>query len=123
MKQIELEWEMETPEGKSVFFDVTVNLLSAGSPGRTWGDPEKCYPPEAAELEIDSIRLQPISDVRGVDGIDMPPVLWGMLGFTREVCKRIEDQALERANREAEDDEMARADHEYDLRKDRDDRE
>jgi len=26
-------------------------------PGRTWGDPEKCYPPEGGEVEIVSVKL------------------------------------------------------------------
>ena len=119
MKQIELEHEIEMPDGKSVFFEVTVNLLSPGCAGYTSGPPEKCYPPEPPELEIDTIRLLPIGNY---DGIEMPPPIWGLLGFTKEVCRRLENEALEKANREAEDDEMARADHEYDLRKDRDDR-
>jgi len=30
--------------------------VSGGSPGRTYGPPENCYPPEDPEVEIDEVR-------------------------------------------------------------------
>ena len=37
--------------------DYRVTLsVTPGDPGRTWGPPEKCYPPEGPEIEVLSVR-------------------------------------------------------------------
>ena len=59
---------------KSFFYDEQDNEVevdvefnwSPGDPGRVWGPPEHCYPPEPPELEILSIKrsdtLAPVVD-------------------------------------------------------------
>lgn len=42
-------------DGKETEFQVTVNCVSRGDPGRMSGPPEDCYPSEAAEFELNSV--------------------------------------------------------------------
>lgn len=38
--------------------DVAVECrVYPGSPGKTWGPPENCYPPEPAEVEIETVTV------------------------------------------------------------------
>lgn len=76
-------------------FEVTVRQVSRGRPGRTYGPPEYCYPPEAAEYEVES-----------------------EISLTPAQVDRIREQALDEA---AEDDwdPEDRADRAYDEWKDR----
>lgn len=119
--KIELEWSREylNDDGSytEVMYDVVVEVTK-GDPGcHTMKNGDPGWPASGPESEIIAIQLQPLKNC--IDGIDLDPVLWPMLGFTLKERHRIEDEALEKASRQAEDDEAARADHEYDLRKDR----
>lgn len=39
---------------KEIEYEVEASFYP-GSPGKTWGPPEKCYPPEAADIDIISV--------------------------------------------------------------------
>lgn len=55
-------------------------------PGRTWGDPEKCYPPEGGDIEDLTVKLS---------GKEIPEEQWATLGITREHLERAIKDALD----------------------------
>jgi hypothetical protein len=64
---------------------VTVHYTySPGDSGNTWGPPEKCWPPEPAELDITKVMLGPHDITQFLSEADL-----GIL------CDRIEDKAGE----------------------------
>lgn len=77
-------------------------------PGRTYGPPEKCYPPEGGEVEIESVCK---------DGVEIPYEDWEKIGLYSAEARRIEDAALEKADKLAEESE-GRAEDAYDAKRD-----
>lgn len=115
---MKIEWPIYSVDAQGndveTMYDVEVNILSMGSPGKTYGLPENCYPPEPPEAEIDSIKLQGLGKQ---PGIEMAPAVWETIGFTDKVIEEIYEAAFEQASQKAKDDEDARGDAEYDRRK------
>jgi len=48
-------------DGGSYLAEVTLKCCP-GSPGRTYGDPDDCYPPEPPTAEVDDIKIIDIED-------------------------------------------------------------
>lgn len=115
--KIELDWSLEFPsaDGKDwveTTFEIELDV-TPGDPGRTYGNPEKCYEGWDAEAEIVAIKLpMPFSKQ---PPIDIPRNLWLLLGFTNDVMEQIKEKAGEKLNQQAEDDEMARGDADMDA--------
>lgn len=63
-------------------------------PGRTYGPPENCYPPEGGEVEILSIKL---------NGKEVPAELWEKIGLDRVHAEEIEQEAHEQLSDRFED--------------------
>ena len=78
-----------------------------GDPGQTSGPPERCYPPEPPEFEIEKIELQwSIPDDLGPDAKAQRPIWLDVTDLLLEVggnsfVKTLEDELL---NRLADDD-------------------
>ncbi len=66
---------------------------NAGDPGRTYGDPENCYPPEPAFAEDIQIRS-------GEIGVEIPESEWARLGLQ---SGQIEDAILDEASERSQD--------------------
>lgn len=61
--------------------------LTPYDPGRTYGPPEKCYPPEGGECEIEKVELN------GVEVKD-----WEKLGFDNGNIEDLAHEAADAAN-------------------------
>jgi hypothetical protein len=75
---------------RTIEIDIEVDcLVTPGNPGRTYGPPELCYPPEAADVEIGEVRWAGL--VVRADDLDSSDI------------EAIQDDAIEQAG----EDEMA----------------
>lgn len=83
-KRAEVGWEHpETGEAFRVRCTV-----SGGSPGRTYGPPEKCHPPEPPEVEV----LEVVEDRPG--GLGRPD----LIALVEADFARIEERAIDEAS-------------------------
>lgn len=62
-------------------------------PGRTYGPPEKCYPPEGGECEIVSVKL---------NGKEIPYELWVQIGLDAKVEGEIEEAVADKLSEQDE---------------------
>ncbi|HQR20761.1 MAG TPA: hypothetical protein PKV98_07835 [Burkholderiaceae bacterium] len=92
---------------------------SPGDPGRTSGPPERCYPPEPPEFEIEKIELQwSIPDDLGPDARAQRPIWLDVTDLLLEIggddfVGAVEDELLDRL---ADDDgppDWAEPDYDY----------
>ena len=102
--KVTIWWAMYTVDAKGedveTIYDIECDLTPY-DPGKTWGDPETCYPPEGGDGEILSIKLQGIGDQ---PGIDINYNLWPLLGFKGKVLEEIIEKAFEEAPSKEDDD-------------------
>lgn len=74
-----------------------------GNPGRTYGPPEKCYPPEDATLDITEVRLKWPAQIPGsildIQRLDMPDEL----GFLSHIHQALLDKLSEQSGGPEED--------------------
>lgn len=86
---------LDLPTGESVEreYDVTASVTPY-DPGRTWGDPEKCYPPEGGDIEDLTVKLA---------GVEIPEEQWAFLGITKKALDERVMEALEKMGDEDDD--------------------
>lgn len=110
MSEITLDWPIYTqdPEGNDVetIYEISVNIISFGSPAIIRMDPDDSCDAESPEVEIDEIYL----DSKKID-----PKEWEKHGFTKQILGEIEEKAMEKASEAEEDAEMDRGDHDFDV--------
>ena len=86
------EWD---DEPRTWEIEVVMEMISPGDPGKTYGLPEDCYPPEPAEWEVESIYLH--ATPRGVKRVELTmPQFYAMFG--QECVNKILEAAEESAN-------------------------
>ncbi len=78
---------LDLPTGDSIEreYKVTANVTPY-DPGRTWGDPEKCYPPEGGDIEDLEVSIL---------GKEIPESDWAFLGITMKNAEAAIEEALE----------------------------
>jgi hypothetical protein len=94
---------------------------SPGDPGRTSGPPERCYPPEPPEFEIERIELQwSIPDDLGPDAKAQRPIWLDLTDLLLEVggdsfVEMLEDELLNALADDDYPDEPERLEPDYDY--------
>jgi hypothetical protein len=101
-----------TVELGEVEVEVTVEYhYSPGSPGKTYGPPENCYPPEEAEAEVEQVYLT--SDETKTD--IMPQLTAAVIEMLFEqACEAGEDDDADAYERAMEDKADAAREREWD---------
>lgn len=64
-------------DSAEVEFEITMDCATRSTPGQLSGPPERCYPPEAAEFELDTIM---VIDEKGNPHIVSENVLAAIIG-------------------------------------------
>lgn len=85
MKQ-SIEFPVEGEDGAERIYEIQFDY-HPGTPGKTWGDPDDCYPPEPAEVEILGATL----DGKTVTDVDLEALV-------KAHGEHIERVALEQAS-------------------------
>ncbi|MCP4230972.1 MAG: hypothetical protein GY771_12615 [bacterium] len=89
----------------SDYFGMTIEFsYYPGDPGKTYGRPEDCYPPEPAEVEIENISFR---------SIDIP-----LANFNEDELDKLNDLCTDAAIDQINADHETRAEYEYDRRQD-----
>lgn len=87
MKVTLKEFPIYTDDGETeTIYEIECDVTPY-DPGRTWGDPEKCYPPEGGECEIVSVKL---------NGKEIPYAEWEKIGLDAKCEEEIAEAANER---------------------------
>lgn len=86
MKVTLKEFPIYTGDDTETIYEIECDVTPY-DPGRTYGPPEKCYPPEGGECEIVSVKL---------NGKEIPYAEWEKIGLDAKVEDEIEQAVADR---------------------------
>ena len=77
-----------------VAFEVE-GTLTPYDPGKRYGDPEKCYPPEGGNFEDPKITSTYCDENGNLKTIEIPEKFWRALGISHDNLDKLAHEAVE----------------------------